>query len=115
MAAFLNPWVILAGVLALAGAGAYGVHVGRGLEIAAHAKEKSLEERIQQTLAQEVSKIRVVNKTIQGKVETITRENTVYRDCHHDPATLGLLNDILTGKVAEPTGGSVVPAADAAP
>ncbi len=115
MASFLNPWALLAIVLALAGAGAYGIHVGRGMEIAARAKEKTLEERIQLTIADEVSKIRVVNKTIQGKVETITRENTVYRDCHHDPATLGLLNGILTGTITEPAGNSVVPATNTTP
>lgn len=114
MKAFLNPWVILGVLLAIAGAGVYGIHVGRGLEIAARAKEVALEERIQRTLATEVSKLKVTNTTIRQTIQGKTIEVPVYRDCRNDPAVVGLLNDILAGKAAKPAGGVVVPAADAA-
>ena len=115
MLKWLNPWVLLAFILALAGATGYGIHLGKSLEQAKMAEQLSLREQIQQTLAEEVSKIKVTNTTIRGKVETITRENTIYRDCKHSPDTLGLLNDILAGKVSKPAGDSVVPATDATP
>jgi hypothetical protein len=109
---FLNPWVILAVVLAILGAGGYGMHLGVSLEQAKQAKQLSLEEKIQQTLATEVSKIQVINRPKIERLETITREVPVYRECRHDPAVLGLLNDLLTGKTTVPAGDSVVPAAD---
>jgi hypothetical protein len=109
----LNPWAILAVVLAIVGAGGYGIHLGRGLEVAARAKEMTLQEKLQHTIAEEVSKIKPVNRTRVEKVETITREVPVYRDCRHDPAVLGLLNDLLTAKRTLPAGEGVVPAVDA--
>jgi hypothetical protein len=108
----LNPWAILAVVLAIAGAGGYGIHLGKSLERAEYAKQLSLEEKIQQTLATEVSKIQVINRPKIERVETITREVPVYRDCRHDPAVLGLLNDLLRGKTTVTAGDSIVPAAD---
>lgn len=113
MLKFLNPWVILAFVLALGGAYGYGIHTGKGLEQAARAKELSLEERIQQTLAGEVAKIKIINRPKIEKLETITREVPVYSQCEHTDDALRLLNDILTGKTTVRPGDSVVPAADA--
>lgn len=114
MLKFLNPWVLLAVLLAVAGAGAYGIHVGRGLEQAARAKEMSLEQRIQLTLATEVSKLKVTNTTIRQTIQEKTREVPVYRDCRNDPTVVGLLNDILAGRATVPAGGGILPAADTA-
>ncbi len=44
-----------------------------------------------------ISKIVVRNTTVQGKVETIVRDNPVYRDCKHDDAGMRLINEALTG------------------
>ena len=114
MLKFLNPWVILAVVLAILGAGAYGVHLGQSLEQAKRAKELSLEEKIQQTIAGEVSKIKVINRPKIEKLETITREVPVYNSCEHSDDAFRLLNDILTGKTTVGPGDSVVPATDGA-
>jgi hypothetical protein len=110
----LNPWAILAVVLAIVGAGGYGMKLGRDLEIAKQAKEVALEERIQKTLAEEVSKIKIVNRPKIEKLETITREVPVYTDCQHTDAAFGLLNDIAEGKTSIGNGDRVVPEADGA-
>ncbi len=112
MLKLLNPWFLLAIVLAIVGAGGYGVHVGKSLERAAYAKELSLEQKIQQTLAEEVAKIEIINRPRIEKLETITREVPVYRDCQHTDAAFGLLNDIAEGKASVPAGDGVVSEAD---
>lgn len=117
MLKLFNPWMILAAIVALGGAFAYGTHIGyehsQNGYIAAQAKQLSLEEKIQTAIANEVSKIKVTNTVVRGKVETITRENIVYRDCRNDAAVVGLLNDLLTGKTHVPVGDRVLPAPDA--
>jgi hypothetical protein len=114
VASFFNPWAILAVVLAIVGAGGYGMKVGRDMEIARHAKEMTLQEKLQQTLAEEVSKIKVTNTTTRQTINAKTIEVPVYRDCRNDPVVVSLLNDILTGKATAPAGSGVVPAADPA-
>jgi len=112
MLKWLNPWVILAFILALAGATGYGIHLGKSLEQAKQGRQLSLEQKIQTTIATEVSKIKVTNTVVRGKVETITRENIVYRDCRNDPAVVGLLNDILAGKTSVAAGDRKLPAVE---
>jgi hypothetical protein len=114
---FLNPWVILGVLLAIAGAGGLGYYKGnahaRTAALAEAAKQMTLEEKIQTTIATEVSKIKVTNTTLKQTIQGKTVEVPVYRDCRHDPVVLGLLNDLLTGKqTAKPASGLVVPAAD---
>ena len=115
-----NPWVIVGALLLIAGAFFYGSHVGATGEKAKYATTQLLiakaVEGAQQAAANEIAKIQVVNKTIQGKVETITRENTVYRDCHNSPDALRLLNDALSGQPgSKPSDRGIVPDTHAAP
>lgn len=63
--------------------------------------------------ADAISKITVRNTTVQGKVETIIRDNPVYRDCQHDPDQLRNINEALTGRTG-PVGGGSVSGADTA-
>jgi hypothetical protein len=112
--AFLNPWILL-GLLVLLGATAAGSYVrGRHDEntamLAAQAKQRTLDEVIEAGVAKGVSQIKVQNTTIKQKLETLTRENVIYRDCKLDPATRGLLDAALQGKAAQPAGDSVLPA-----
>ncbi len=115
----LNPYVILALVLMVVGAGGSGYLKGRldqkNATIAAQTKQRTLNEAIERGVAEGVSQIKVQHTTVRQKLETIVRENTHYVDCRHDPAALGLLNDLLTGEVTKPVGDRVVPKADAAP
>lgn len=115
-----NPWVIVGALLLVAGAFFYGSHVGATGEKAKYATTQLLiakaGEAAQRGAAQEIAKIQVINKTVQGKVETITRENTVYRDCHQSPDALRLLNGALSGKPGTiGASDSIVPDAHAAP
>ncbi|WUR11929.1 hypothetical protein E7V67_019815 [[Empedobacter] haloabium] len=117
----MNPYVLLgAGVLWLASAAGafwYGTGVGRDGEIA---KQSAVDKATVETrkLAMEgaadaISKIVVRNTTVQGRVETIVRDNPVYRDCRHDPDQLRNINEAITGR-AGATGDSVVSGADPA-
>ncbi len=113
-----NPWVIVGVLLMVVGAGGSGYLKGRldakNAYASARAKELTLEQKIQTTIAEEVSKIKVTNTVVRGKIETIVRENIVYRECVHHPDVLRMLNDVLAGKASVPSGDHVVPAADPA-
>lgn len=117
----MNPYVLLAGVvLWVASAGGaywYGTGVGRDGEIAKNAAVDKATENTRKLAmegaADAISKIVVRNTTVQGRVETIVRDNPVYRDCLHSPDQLRNINEALTGR-AGPAGDSVVPGVDAA-
>jgi hypothetical protein len=73
------------------------------------ARQASLSELIAETAravelrtAERIAAIRVVNQTIQGKVREVVHENTVYRDCVIDPATVRLLDAAREGRSIEP-------------
>lgn len=99
-----NPWLIV-GALGLAiGAFFYGTHTGATSEKAKYATTQLLiakaGEAAQRGAAEEIAKITIINKTIQGRVETITREVPVYKDCHNTPDVMKGLNDLLTGNAS---------------
>jgi hypothetical protein len=115
----MNPYLILGAVLfwvaSVGGAGWFGMGVGEDRIIAEQAKvNKAIDETraaAQQGAADAISQIKVVNTTVKGRVETIVRENTVYRDCKHDARSLRDINAALTGDAAEPVGGGKLPEA----
>ncbi len=117
----MNPYVILAVVLAwgasVGGAFWYGTGVGKDGEIANQAENKQLildaREQAQLGAADAIAQIKVRNTTVQGKVETLVRENVVYRDCKHDDVGLLIVNEALTGNRPQPAGGSKLPRTDA--
>lgn len=117
----MNPYIFLgAGVLWLASAAGafwYGTGVGRDGEIAKQAAVKQAAEDTRKLAmegaADAISKIVVRNTTVQGRVETIVRDNPVYRDCRHDPDQLRNINEAITGRPGS-AGDGVVPGADAA-
>lgn len=53
---------------------------------------------MREVAADAISKITVRNTTIQGKVETIVRDNPVYRDCVNDASVVRNINEVLTGR-----------------
>jgi hypothetical protein len=114
----MNPWAALAAVViwvaSIGGSYWYGTGVGKDSQLAKAAEIKQAiedtREIARQGAASEIAKIKVRNTTIQGKVETIVRDNPVYRDCKHDPDAFRLLNDALSGKAGgagRDSGGSV--------
>lgn len=120
--AALLPWLILAFLVLLGGAGATGYWKGSqhtADQIAAQAaREAALVQTTRDTAAmaaaEQISKIEVRNTTIRQKAEVITREVPVYSECRNDPRTLSLLNDALAPGAAEekPADRGKLPTAD---
>jgi hypothetical protein len=114
----LNPWLILAAVLAL-GASHTLAYVKGGTSrensiLAEQKRQDELVQKIQQSTAQQLAQIEIVNKTIYQRATREVIEKPVYRDCHHDADTLGMLNHALTNTAPpEPARDSVVPGVDA--
>lgn len=118
----MNPYVLLALVVgwgaSVVGSGWYGMGLGEDRVIAQQAKvNKAIDETraaAQQGAADAIAQIKIVNTTVKGRVETVVRENTVYRDCKHDARSLRDINAALTGDAAEPAGSGKLPEAQPA-
>lgn len=112
----MNPWFLVGWAISLAGAFFYGTGVGQDREIAKQAavedSVRATREAAAQGVAGEIAKLKPQNTIIRGRVETIVRENTVYRDCRHTPDGLRVLNEALTGR-AQPASDSAVPGVNA--
>lgn len=111
----MNPYIIIACLIAFLGAGAGGFKLGRDNVIAGQMRE---DEQIDKAVAagvtaaaEAISKIKVVNKTIQTEVHREVQNNVVYRDCKHSPDGLRLVNEAITGD--KPTSDSKLPKVDA--
>jgi len=114
---FANPWLLLAVVLLVAGAGATGWHYGATVEAGKQAKTELLIQQAgdaaQKAAATEISKIKVVNQTNQTRLEREIVHVPDFSQCHTGPDAVRVLNDALTNKAgAQPTGHSVVPDAN---
>ena len=111
----MNPYVILAVVVLWGGSVGsafwYGTGVGKDGEIANQAENRQLiidtREQAQQGAASEIAKLKPKYTTIQGKLETVVRENVVYRDCKHSPEALRLINAALTNELAPKIGSEI--------
>lgn len=111
----INPWVILAVLLAILGAGAGGFRLGADHEVASQARAdaqvKKVEEAVIAANATAIAQIRPRYTTIQGKLEKQIEQNTVYRDCKLDSVGLQLINEALLGGAQAP-GSSKLPEAN---
>lgn len=115
----MNPYVPLFLLIVYLGSGIGAFFYGRNLGIeSAQLEQKKqqdliedVEKRAQAGAAAEIAKLKPLQQTINRKVETITREVPVYRDCVHDPAVSGLLDQARAGGrlPAQPDGGRGVP------
>lgn len=89
-----------------------GLHLGARNEKLKNDELKAIAEEAgkaaQKGAAIEISKIRVRNTTIQGRMQTVVRDNPVYRDCVHDAHGLQNINEALSGR---DSGDSSVPRA----
>ena len=113
----MNPWLILAGLLALAGAFGSGVSVGNKWAEGRQAIENNhIAEAVDAAntaSAQAIAGIKVTNKTIQNQLEKQIETHTVYTDCRLDPVGLQLANQALEGRTKR-SGDSKLPEADPA-
>lgn len=104
MGLLANPYVALAIALfyvgSLTAVGVKAYKAGADHEVATQARiEKATEEARALALdkaAEKIAAIDVKQVTIRQKMETITREVPVYRDCKHSPDGLWLVNQALS-------------------
>lgn len=118
----MNPWLLLAFVLAACAAcgGAYwqGRQDGRDICLSEQQRDEAVaaiaSDAAASAAAHAISKIEVRHVTVRQQLETEVREVPVYRDCRHSPHGLQRLNEALTepGR-AQPAGGGQLPAASA--
>lgn len=108
----MNPYFIALTLFAVIGAYFYGRHDGSEMQEAAQLREERIavvvREEAMKGAAEQIAKITVVNKTIQGKLETTIRENTVYRDCIADPIGMSLINAAIANS-SKPAGDKQLP------
>jgi len=114
MPSLTNPWIILAFIVALAASAAGGAKLGMDHVIAKQAKTEALiaavREQAQQGAAEAIGKIDIKQTVINRKVETITREVPVYRECLNTPDVSRLLDDARSNRdTAVSPGGSLLP------
>jgi glutamine synthetase len=96
----VNPYLIIAAMVSFFLAGAGGFKLGIDHEKAGQARDEQRIESAKQAMAEAaaeaISKIKVVNTTVQNEVQREIRTNTVYADCKHSDDGLRLLNNAIT-------------------
>ena len=95
----INPWIIVAVLLAILGAGAGGFKLGADHEVASQARNdeqiKKVEDAVIAANATAIAQIKPRYTTIQGKLEKQYETQTVFRDCKLDDVSFRLLNEAL--------------------
>ena len=109
----MNPWIIIAALLAVVGAFFYGEHTGAAGEIANQKKQDDIVAAVtaaaQTGAATAIAAQQPINRTIVQKATREIETNTVYRDCVNTAGQLRNINQALTG-AAQPAGDSQLPA-----
>lgn len=109
----INPWIIVAVLLAILSAGAGGFKLGADHEVAAQAREDAhvakAVEAANTVAAQAIANLKPKYTTIHNQLERQIETNTVLRDCRLDATSLQLANQALNGGAQAP-GGSKLPA-----
>ena len=112
----MNPYLIIAALVAVLSAGAGGFKLGVDHEVAAQAREQDhIAEAVDAAntaAAQAIAKLQPKYTTIRQELEREIRTETVYADCRHGPNGMRLVNQALNGG-AVATGDSKLPKADA--
>lgn len=112
----MNPYLIIAALVAVIGAGAGGFKLGAEHELAAQAREdahvaKAID-AASTAAATAIAGIKVQNTTIHQELQREIRTNTIYADCKHSPGGLRSINEALDPRRS--AGDSKLPATDAA-
>lgn len=96
----MNLAIIIAVMLAVAGAGWQGFRLGVDHEIASqHREDQHVAEAVDAATtvaADAIAKLRPKYTTIKNEVEREIRTNTVYADCHNTPDVMRKLNEALS-------------------
>lgn len=122
----MNPWIILAVVVAIAGAGGggflYGGHVQKAEDIAEqkkavdaaiaeHNKDTVIDMQAAYERGQQEAKVRVITRTIQGEANAITASAPIPVTCRLDDNRMRLLGraiNVANGDADTPAGLPVV-------
>ena len=104
----MNPLIPMGAALIVGVIGyAAGRSDGRRLEAAevlrTQAASSATKEEVLDRVAQAISTLQVVNRTIYQRAERETIREPVYTDCKHTPDGLRLVNEALTGYSGRPT------------
>jgi len=112
----MSPYLIIACLLAVIGAGAGGFKLGVDHEQASQARE---DQHIAQAVdaanaasAQAIASLKIVHKNISNEVRREVETNTIYRDCVVPANGVQLANQALAG--TKPADSSKLPKADTA-
>lgn len=114
----MNPYLIIAALVAVMGVGVGGFKLGVDHQLAAQAREQDhIAEAVDAAnaaAAQAIAKIKVVNTTIRQELEKEVRYEKVYSDpgCRNTPTGMRLVNDALSG--TKPADSGKLPKADPA-
>lgn len=112
----MNPYLIIAALLAVMGAGWGGFKLGVDHQVASEIDKRQVVaeavDAANTATATAISKIVVRNSTIRQEVEREIRTQTVYADCRHTDAGLRGVNAALTGAQTIAPGDSQLPAPD---
>lgn len=113
----MNPYLIIAALVAVMGAGWGGFRLGVDHQVASEVEKRQLVaeavDAANNAAATAISKIVVRNSTIRQEVEREIRTNTVYADCRHSDAGLLGVNAALAGPQAVTPSDRQLPGADA--
>lgn len=112
----MNPWLIVAFLVALLAAGAGGFRLGADHEVAAQAREQNhIAEAVDAATtvsANAIAALKVKSTTITNEVQREVRTNTVYTDCKLTPIGLQLANQALSPDSSITLGSGKLPKAD---
>jgi uncharacterized protein HemX len=113
----MNPYLVIAALIAVLAAGAGGFTLGVDHQKAAEIDKREVVaeavDAANSVWAAKVSDLKPIYTTIQAKVQHEIETNTVYRDCKLSPDGLQLANQALGGGGSAPGGGQL-PQADPA-
>ncbi len=116
MLSLTNPWVILALLLVIAGAGVEGAKLGADHEIAKQAKVQDLiaqvKEQAQKGAAEAIAKNRPINQYNKEVLEHEIRVVPDYSRCVNSPDGMRAINSALEGERADSAGVRGMPKTD---
>ena len=107
----INPYLLIALLVAVLAAGAGGFKLGADHEVASTKRMddqvRKVAEAAQSKNAELIATLRPRYTTIQNKLEKEIETHTIYRDCKLSPDGLQLANQALTGNAAAADSGKL--------
>lgn len=101
----MNPYLIIAAMVAMAGAALGGFQLGvdheRANQIDKQALVAEAVDAANTAAADAIAQIKPKYTTIQNQLETQIKTNTVFSDCKLDPSSFKLLNEALASPVGQ--------------